>query len=125
MRRGEETREGLFLSWIICNFLPYFTHTHQLLPHLTHTHTHQLDAAQTILVAYQTIDARTALATLNLASNADLGRFLTTEMQWTGVVIGDDGMLALPATKDNSMKPAVIQESVTFEQLAKVLVQGR
>ena len=78
----------------------------------------------TLQITYQTVSVRHALTLLHWSNEKELTDFLRKDLQWSGVDV-KDGVLQLPATKDNTMKPPIIQESLQFEQLTKILAQCR
>ncbi len=70
-----------------------------------------------IVATYQTIALPQVLAFLNFKTEAELRTFLKDVMKWPKDSIQiKDATFTLPSNKDNTMKPAVIQEKLQVER---------
>ncbi|KAI9100662.1 armadillo-type protein [Phlyctochytrium arcticum] len=76
----------------------------------------------TIGIAYQTI-SRTQLGKYLYLKGSDLDAWVK-ERGWT-VDPKDSELVHLPATKENQARPVIVQESIKFEQLTKIIGYGR
>lgn len=76
----------------------------------------------TISIAYQTIETQKLADCLALQGD-DLERWIS-EKGWA--VDGQDpNLVDLPISKENQARPVIVQESIKFEQLTKIIGYGR
>ncbi|KAI8820707.1 armadillo-type protein [Fimicolochytrium jonesii] len=77
----------------------------------------------TLGIAYQVIDKASLGRSLNL-QGAALDKWIA-EKGWTADANGDAKLVAFPITAENQVRPAVLQESIKFEHLTKIIGYGR
>ncbi|KAJ3027581.1 hypothetical protein HDV00_010981 [Rhizophlyctis rosea] len=79
--------------------------------------------ASTLAQTYQTI-ALSRLAELLDLETADLTKWCNS-VGWAVEEEGGEKVVRLPVGKENSAKPVIVQESIRFEQLTKIIGYGR